>query len=105
MGSPILTAAASVLCPHGGMATPGAFEQRVRIGGQPAARQGAPSIVAGCAGGGQPGGRCLTASWLNGAARVRAGGVPLLLAASGAVAQPTGAALVVVPAQSRVLAV
>lgn len=102
----VLHAGATVLCAHGGQAGPTAPSPRVRLGGQPATTLSGPYAVAGCPfttpGGPVP---CVTAQWTVGAARVRSGGVPLLLQDSQAVCAPNGTPVTVVVTQVRVKAV
>lgn len=94
---------ATVLCMHAGQAQPLAPNPRVLVGGQPIVTQATPYVVAGCpfvppAGNGP----CVTAQWLVGAARVLAGGVPVVLQDSQAICAPTGTGLTVVATQVRV---
>jgi hypothetical protein len=101
----VLTSGSTVMCMHGGQATPTAPFPRVKIAGQPVAIQTAPYAVAGCAfvppGGNGP---CVTAQWVSAALRVRAGGSPLVLQDSQAVCVPTGTGLLVAATQPRVRA-
>ena len=105
MGAPILHAGASVMCAHGGQATPMSPNPRVRVSGQPITTQSAPYIVAGCPfstpGGPLP---CVTAQWVVGAMRVRAGGMPVLTQSSSAITTPNGVPLTVTAAQPRATA-
>ena len=99
----ILHVGATVLCAHGGQAQATAPFARVRVGGQPVVTQAAPYVVAACplppptAGIGP----CVTAQWLSAATRVRAGGMPVLLADSQALCAPTAAPLNIVVTQTR----
>jgi hypothetical protein len=100
----LLDAGASVLCAHAGKATPTAVFPRVMLSGKPVVTLAAPWVVAGCA---MPpptagNGPCVTGQWLNGATRVLAGGLPVLLQASSSVCVPTGTPLTVVMTQLRV---
>ncbi len=96
---------ATVICMHGGQATPTAPNPRVRVGGMPVATFPGPHVVAGCAfvppGGNGP---CVSANWVTSAVRMRAGGSPVLLQDSVAVCVPTGTGLQVVATQARVRA-
>ena len=76
MPAPILHLGATVLCSHGGLATPLAPFPRVLLSGQPAVTLTSPFAIAGCAltGSGSP--PCATAQWVVGAVRVMAGGRP-----------------------------
>jgi hypothetical protein len=99
----LLHVGATVLCTHGGQAQPTAPNPRVKVGGQPVVTQAAPYTVAGCAfnvsGAPSP---CVTAQWVMGALRVRAGGQPVLLQDSQAVCAPNGTPVSIVMTQVRV---
>lgn len=95
---------ATVLCSHGGQAMPTATNPRVTVSGQPVVTI-IPYTVAGCpfpppiAGNGP----CVTApTWIAPATRVLAGGMPVLLSASQAIAVPTGTPLMITVTQTRV---
>lgn len=100
----LLHVGATVLCAHGGQATPTAPFPRVTLSGQPVTTLGAPYTIAGCtmpppsAGNGP----CVTGQWLVGATRVFAGGMPVLLQSSTSVCAPTGTPMSVVVTQTRV---
>lgn len=103
MPGPLLHLGATVLCAHGGQATPSAPMPRVLVSGQPVATQAAPWLVAGCAFSPPQGnGPCVTAQWVTGATRVFAGGQPVLLMSGQSVCTPTGTPLMPVSAQTRV---
>ena len=99
----LLHQGATVLCMHAGQAQPTVPNPRVKVGGQPIVTQSAPYTVAGCpfatAAGPLP---CVTAQWVTGALRVRAGGVPVLLQDSQAVCAPNGTGVNVLVTQLRV---
>lgn len=99
----LLHAGASVLCVHGGQAQPTTPNPRVRVGGQPVTTQPNPYTVAGCpfnvSGSPVP---CVTAQWVTGAVRVRAGGMPVLLQDSQAVCAPNGTPVTISATQVRV---
>lgn len=100
----ILHQGATVLCLHAGQAQPTAPNPRVKVGGQPVVTQTAPYTVSGCpfttpAGAPLP---CVTAQWVTGALRVRAGGAPVLLQDGQAVCAPNGTGVNVVVTQVRV---
>ena len=105
MPGPIVHLGATVTCFHAGQAQPAAPFPRVLVSGQPVATLTTPYVVAGCPfvppGGNGP---CVTAQWVVGAARVLAGGAPVITQTSMAVCVPTGTGLLVVAAQPRVLA-
>lgn len=98
----LLHVGATVICAHAGQATPLVPFPRVRVGGQPLVSQTTPYGVAGCSlrGTGTP--PCVTAQFVAGALRLRAGGAPVLLQDSQSVAAPTGTPLQVVETQVRV---
>jgi hypothetical protein len=98
----VLHAGATVLCMHGGQAQAIAPNSRVRVGGQPIVTQPGPHAVVGCPFVPPAAGPCVTAQWVTGALRVRAGGMPVLLQDSVAVCAPTGAGLNVIRTQVRV---
>lgn len=100
----LLDASASVICSHGGKATPSAPYPRVTLSGKPAVTLAAPYVVAGCALPPPPGGAgpCVSGQWLSGATRVLAGGQPVLLQSGASVCAPTGTPLAVMQTQLRV---
>jgi hypothetical protein len=98
----LLHVGATVLCAHGGQAQPTAPCPRVLVGGQPVVTQAAPFVIAGCPFVPPAAGPCVTAQWVSGALRVRAGGLPVLLQDSQAICAPTGTPLAVVMSQFRV---
>jgi uncharacterized Zn-binding protein involved in type VI secretion len=105
MPGPILHLGATVLCSHGGQATPTAPSPRVLVSGQPVATIAAPYAVAGCAfvppGGNGP---CVTGQWVVGATRVLANGQPVAIMTGSSVCAPTGTPLMPVSAQTGVIA-
>jgi hypothetical protein len=106
MPGPLLHLGATVLCSHGGQATPSAPVPRVLVSGQPVATQAAPYLVAGCAFSPPQGnGPCVTAQWVVAATRVFVTGQPVLLLSSQAICAPTGTPLLAVAAQTRVTGV
>ncbi len=104
MPGPLLHLGATVLCAHGGQATPSAPVPRVLVSGQPVATQAAPWLVAGCAFSPPQGnGPCITAQWVVAATRVFAAGQPVLVLSGQAICAPTGTPLLPVSAQTRVI--
>jgi hypothetical protein len=101
MPAPFLHVGATVLCSHGGQATPTLPNPRVLVSGQPTLTQPAPWLVAGCALPPNAGGPCVTAQWVTGAVRVSSMGQPLLLQISQATCVPTGTPLLPMVAQPR----
>lgn len=104
MPGPILHLGATVLCSHGGQATPSAPMPRVTVSGQPVTTVAAPYLIAGCPFPPVSGGPCVTAQWIVGATRVLAGGVPVVIQTGTAICAPTGVPLLAVAAQPRVVA-
>lgn len=102
MPGPLLSAAATVTCAHGGTAAPTRPEARVLLGGAPAVTSAAPYTVSGCPLPVEAGGPCVSAQWLTGAARVQVNGVAVLLTDSRSVCTPPGTSLLVVAAPPRV---
>lgn len=104
MPGPLLHVGASVLCAHGGTATPTAPNPRVLVNGQPTVVMSAPWTIAGCpfnvSGGPSP---CVTAQWVVAATRVLSNGQPLVLMDSQALCAPNGTPLMPVAAQTRVI--
>lgn len=94
---------ATVICAHGGQATPVVPNPRVTVGGQPTVTQASSYLVAGCPfvppGGNGP---CVTAQFLAAGVRVFSNGTPLLLQDSQAICVPTGTPLNVLVTQPRV---
>lgn len=99
----LLHQGATVLCMHGGQATPTSPNPRVKVMGQPVTVQPLPYIVAACpfttGGSPQP---CVTAQWVSAAVRVRVMGQPVLLQDSQAVCTPNGTGVNIVVTQTRV---
>lgn len=104
MPGPLLHLGASVLCAHGGTATPTAPNPRVLVSGQPSVVMTTPYVIAGCpfnvSGGPVP---CVTAQWIVAATRVLSSGQPVVLMDSQAICAPNGTPLVPVVAQTRVI--
>ncbi|KJZ39878.1 DUF4280 domain-containing protein [Pseudomonas sp. B21-040] len=100
----LLHLGATVMCSHGGQATPTAPFPRVTLSGQPVTTLAAPYVIAGCAMPPPPSGNgpCVTGQWLVGATRVFAGGLPVLLQSSTSICVPTGTPMMVTVTQLRV---
>lgn len=100
----LLHLGATVLCAHGGQATPVVTDPRVKVGGQPIAKQTSTYAIAGCAFPPPPvaNGPCVTAQFIMGATRVKAGGIPVLLQDGQAICTPTGTPLMITVTQVRV---
>ncbi|HEX3487188.1 MAG TPA: hypothetical protein VHT51_19185 [Micropepsaceae bacterium] len=104
MPAPILHLGATVLCSHAGQAVPMAPFPRVMLTGQPAVTLTSPYAIAGCALTGTPNPPCITGQWIAGAARVLAGGAPVVTMAGQSVCAAPGTPMLPVVAQTRVLA-
>jgi hypothetical protein len=102
MPGPLLHQGATVICAHGGQAQPTVPFPRVRVSGQPVVTLATPYVVAGCPFVPPAPGPCVSAQWIVGATRVRAGGIPVLLTDSRAVCVPTGTPLTPIVTQLRV---
>ena len=98
----LLHAGATVICPHGGSATPVQSDSRVTVDGQPIATLSSGFVIAGCRLSGNA--RCKTAHFVTAANRVTANGQPVLLRDSESVCEPSGTPLVIVQTQTRVSA-
>lgn len=101
----LITTAATVNCAHGGQASATNPNPRVKADGQPTVQQPAPWTVAGCSLVPPAPGPDLSALWTTGSTRVKAGGLPLLLADSQASGVPSGNPALVVATQTRVKAI
>ena len=104
MGGFLIQQGATVLCSHGGQATPTATNSRATIEGQPTVTVTAPWTVAGCPLVPPPLPPCVTAQWVTGTTRVTSGGQPLVVQSGQAVCVPTGTPLMPVSTQTRVQA-
>ncbi|MFD2180464.1 hypothetical protein [Veronia pacifica] len=106
MPGAILHVGATVMCAHGGQATPTVPNPRVMVSGQPTVLQTGPYTVAGCA---MPppnagNGPCVTAQWLTGSVRVLSMGQPFVIQTSQSICAPTGTPLMISVVQPRVMA-
>jgi hypothetical protein len=96
---------ATVLCTHGGQASPAAPNPRVTLGGKPSCLITTPWLVAGCPG--IPAAfipPCVTAQWIIGTMRVTSSGQPFVVMSGVAIAMPPGTPLQLVVTQTRVIA-
>jgi hypothetical protein len=104
MPGPLLHSGATVMCMHGGQATPSAPIARVLVSGQPVATMAAPYLVSGCAFAPPAGnGPCVTAQWTVVATRVFVTGQPVVLFNGMSTCVPTGTPLQPVVSQTRVI--
>ena len=104
MPGPLLHVGATVLCAHGGTATPTVPNLRVLVNGQPSVLMSGPYAVVGCpfnvSGAPVP---CVTGQWVVAALRVTSNGQQVVLMDSQAVCAPNGTPLLPVAAQTRVI--
>jgi hypothetical protein len=104
MPGPIVHLGATVTCSHAGQATPVAPFPRVLVSGQPVVTVAGAYAVAGCGLTGTPNPPCVTAQWVTGAVRVKAGGAPVVVVGSQAICTPTAQPLIIIVTQVRVSA-
>ena len=104
MPAPVLHLGATVLCTHAGQATPLAPFPRVTVSGQPVVTLTSPYAIAGCALSTTSTPPCVTGQFVSGAIRVLAGGAPVATLIGSSVCTPTGAPMLPIVAQARVLA-
>lgn len=103
MPGSLLHQGATVMCSHGGQATPATPFPRVTLGGQAVVTQSSIYTIAGCGFSPPTGnGPCATANFTTAAIRVLAGGTPVLLQDSVSVCVPTGTPTTVTVVQTRV---
>ncbi|MEZ8140836.1 hypothetical protein A1OK_17020 [Enterovibrio norvegicus FF-454] len=106
MPGPLLHVGATVMCSHGGQATPTVPNPRVVVSGAATVLLTSPYVVAGCA---MPpptagNGPCITGQFLSGSVRVVSMGQPFVLLTGQSVCAPTGTPLLPTVAQVRVIA-
>jgi hypothetical protein len=97
---------ATVMCAHGGQASPTTPNPRVKVGGKATVALSPSWTISGCANPPPNAGTgpCTTATWSVGTVRVKSGGQPLVIADGSATCVPTGVPLTVSVAQMRVKA-
>src|SRR5260370_15353043 len=100
----LLHQGATVMCLHGGQATPPVPNPRVLVMGMPTASIATPWLVAGCPGIPPAVPPCVTGQWVVGTLRVTSMGQPLVVQSGAAVTAPGGATLVPVSMQPPVQA-
>jgi hypothetical protein len=100
----LLHVGATVMCSHGGQATPTAPNPRLLVTGQPTVLITAPWVVAGCPLVPPPLPPCVTAQWVTGTVRVMSNGQPMVVQSGQAVCVPAGTPLIPVAMQTRVSA-
>lgn len=103
MPGTLVTQGSIVQCAHAGPARPAGVAPRVTVGGEPVAVATTVFTVSGCGLAGTPVPPCTVLQWLAPATRVTAGGVPLLLRASGPLSPSNGSPALVVQTQTRVV--
>jgi len=104
MPAPILHLGAVVLCTHAGQATPLAPFPRVTLSGQPVVTLNTPYAIAGCALTGTPTPPCVAGQVMVATLRVLAGNTPVATLASPSTTVPNGTPMLLLAAQTRVLA-
>ena len=94
----------SLLCAHGGTATPAMTSARVKVNGVGVVLQSATYSISGCANPPPPNGvgPCTTAGFTTAALRVKVEGQAVLLADSVSMGTPTPAPLSIISTQVRV---
>lgn len=105
MPGTIVHLGATVICTHGGQATPANPFPRVLVGGQPVITIASPYLIAACPF--PPSGTpvpCVTGQWLTGSTRVLANGQPVVLNMGSSTCVPNGTPMVVLSTQTRVTA-
>ncbi len=95
---------AVVLCAHGGQSKPVLKNPRIKVSGFNIVTQTCIYSVSGCSFPPPPNGNgpCVTASWTTASIRVKANGLPVLLADSQAICTPTATNLMISFTQIRV---
>lgn len=101
MSAQILHRGAVVNCSHFGQATPVSTFPRVTLSGQEVVTLTNQYSIAGC----PLNSPCATGQWTSGAARVSAGGFPVAIFSGQSTCVPTGAPMLPLIAQARVLAI
>ena len=104
MPGPIVHLGATVMCAHAGQALPTTPFPRVLVSGQAVVQQTCVYTVAGCALTGTPNPPCVTAQWVTGALRVKAGLMPVVIVGSMSVCAAPGTPLTILVTQPRVIA-
>ncbi len=104
MPGPLLHVGATVLCAHGGTATPAVPNPRVLVSGQPTVTMSGSYVIAGCpfTTGTNPM-PCVTGQWVVAATRVFSNGQPLVLMDSQSVCTPNGTPMLPAQAQTRAI--
>ena len=95
---------ATVMCAHGGQATPVTPNPRVLLSGQPSLLISGQWVVAGCPLVPPPLPPCVTGQWLVGTVRVLSNGQPLVVQSGSGITLPNGTPMIPVTMQPRVSA-
>src|SRR3954453_8652688 len=103
MPAPALHLGPVVTCSHAGPAQPLSPFPRVLLSGQPAVTIASAYAVTGCALASTSTPPCITGQWLAGGVGRPAGGVPVAVMTGSSTCIPTGAPLLPLSAQLRVL--
>jgi len=101
----LLHQGATVMCVHGGQATPSTPNPRVTVSGQPTALLPLPWSIAGCPG--VPPSAippCVLGQWIAGTVRVLSNGQPLVVFSGSGISIPNGTPLLPTASQTRVSA-
>jgi hypothetical protein len=99
----LLSSGSTLICAHAGQAQPTAPSPRVKVDSQPVVTQSCTYTISGCPNiVGTANVPCVTGQWVSAAARVKAGGVPVLLQDSQSVCTPNGTPMTIVNTQMRV---
>jgi hypothetical protein len=104
----VLTAVSTVQCAHLGRGTPAAPNPRITILGQPVVTLPGPYAIAACTFPAMTGGNsppCVSATFTTGSTKVLTNTGFLLLADSQGTSLPNGTPLLVVPSQTKVIAI
>ena len=101
----LLNTQSKLVCPHGGTGKPFVPLSRVKVMGAPVVGEATTYVISGCEllKATPPPPPCAMAlNWQLPATRVKAMGIPVLLASSKAMCIPSGAPPIVTPVQARV---
>jgi len=101
----LIQQSATVLCLHGGQATPVVPNSAVLFGGMPSCLISGLWTIAGCPGVPSSVPPCVTAQWITGTTRVTSKGQPLVVQSGQAICSPTGTPLLPLVTQTRVTAI
>ncbi len=100
----LIQVGATVMCAHGGQATPLVPNPRVLLNGQPSLLISGQWVVAGCPLVPPPLPPCVTGQWLVGTVRVTSNGQPLVSQSGSGITLPNGTPMIPAVVQPRVSA-